>query len=716
MAARHPSAASFPLLGERPGTFSWWSLRQEFAPTPIRLRSAVKLGLGATVAMVLAFLFNWPASLAMTVPLLITRPDSRYDLLQALTAALASWVAGAFSYWALGYSQNLPLFILVLGGGLMVLGALTTLPAVGVPIIIGVVNGVAVLPTYFYQPDARGSLFLPFTCELMLGYAVALVVQFAVWPYSPRREWDESLLRIWTDSRQACARWFDGEQAPGRPDGLDHQVKEIIGLSSQRVHPTDPADAGVTIRLAASHQVQEVITLLHDLQRLGRGPIAPTETAAWRRLGEEFDRRFAGLGDSLAGQEPAPGDSGQESGWEDLSLDHQAGEGESSGTELLRRENLRRLPAMLAKCSELFHAVAALPQAESLAGRDQSFNWVPAPKLADLRQLGTARPWQAGVKLALLVLSCLLFWQAFRWPSAVTILATALIVNLPDVGSSARRATTRVAGLLLGMLCAVLCTIFVVRYVETIFGYGLTVFVVLAGCGYLCGSSSRVNYIGFQAAVTFVFTFVGDDRQSVSLEAVRTRFVGLVAGVIIAEIILRSFWPVSKVKEMFKGLADNLALCARSWSGLFQAVSEEFPARREEFTQQYNHGLVGNLTLNESIEFEGGAGSARYGHSSRLLIHENALFEQMQLIGADWMNLAHNGRPLPGEFDAIGRRLAALAEHLGQPVDLPPFPATAEADPTGQDAQQEDVLRQRLQQVESILASMERLTGLPADA
>ena len=722
MAVQRSPAAPAPQLGERPGTFSWWSLRQEFALTPTRLRSAVKFALGTTLVMVLAFLFNWPAATGMAVALVITRSDSHYDLPQALVAAFTAGVAGAFYYWSLRYSQNLPLFVLVLGGGFIVLGALTTLPGFGVAISIGMVAGSSLLTGYFYQPNARSFLFLPFTSQLLLGFAAPLVVQFALWPYSPRQEWDESFRRIWNECRRVCARWFAGEQAPARPDALDHQTKEIFGLTSQRVHPVDPADEGVAIRTAASRRIQEVIMLLHDLQRLGRGRSATDEPAAQRQLGGEFDRHFAGLESLLTGKGKTPAGSLRKSGWKNPLVDGQAGEDRISETDLLRREDLRRLRATLDECSESFRAMALLRQAESVTQRDQSFNWVPAFKLQDLRQFGTAQPWQRGVKVALLVLSCLLFWQAFRWPNGGTVLSSAIIVNLPDVGSSARKAITRVYGLLLGLLCALLCTLLVVRYVETIFGYGLCVFLTLACLGYLCGASSRVNYAGFQAATSFVLTFIGDDRQSVSLDALRTRFVGLVAGVVIAEIILRGIHPVRKVKDMFKGLADNFALCAQAWCGLFQATPEEFPARRKEFIKKYNQGFAGNIALNDSIEFEGSEGSARYGYSGRLLVHEDALFEQMRLIGMDWTRLARGGKPLPAEFDAIRQRFATLAERLGHPVDLPPFPAgadhpeTADPDPTGQRTQHLHILEQRLQQVESILASMDRLTALPSTA
>ncbi len=714
MISDQTAAAIAPQLGERPGTFSWWSLRQEFAPTPTRLRSAFKFALCATLVMVLAFFFNWPAALAMVGPLLLTRSDQRYDLPQAVAAVFVTWGMAMFYYWSLRYSQNLPLFILVLGGVLMVSGALGTLPGIGVSVNLGTAPCISALATYFFEPDPRGPLFLPIASQLLIGYLLALMVQFVLWPYSPRRDWDESFQRLWAECRSVCARWFADEASPFRPDTLDHQAKEVMGLSSQRIGLVDAADEGVMIRKAASQHALEVMILLHDLRRLGRGE---SESVRWQQLGAAFDRHFAALESLLAGDPRAMAEFAHDAAPPDPLPDDPTADGPAS--ELLRNDDLRRLWTTLNGCAEAFRAMAFLRRAEEITQRDQRFRWVLALKPADLRQLGTAQPWRNGAKVALLVFSSLLFWQAFRWPNGATILASALIVNLPDLGSSARKAITRVYGLLLGISCALVCTLFVVRYVETVFGYGLTVFGVLLVMGYLSGASSRVNYVGFQGAISFVLTFIGDDRQSVSLEALRGRFLGLVAGVVIAEIILFNLWPVRKAKEMFVGLADSFAVCARFWAKLFQGTTEQFQACEQDFADQYNRGFAANVALNDSIEFEGRAGSARYGYAGRLLVHEIALYEQMRLVGLDWARLVRSRLPLPDGFDTIRQRFHTLASRLGRPVDLPSFPPVAER-PAGvalhsgeRSVWQQRTLDERLRQMEYVLDSMDRLTTPP---
>ena len=303
--ATPPYHTDTQLLGERPGSFTWASVRQEFAPSATRIQSAARLALGCTLALVLAFIFNWtPVSNAMIPPLLLNRPDARYDLQQSLWTVGSTAVMGMFFYWTLNFSQNPPLFFLVLGGGLLLHGALTTLPKVGPSLSIGQVITSSVLATYFYAPNQREGVFLPLAMELTLGFSVALLVNSLCWPYSPRREWDERFRRAWGVCRESCAQWFAGEEPEGgvarRPGPLDRQLEELLGLIHDSIKPVDAADPGPSVRRAAARRLEEIVILLQDLRRVGRGPHAADDPAAFARLGRAFDDGFAGLERVLA--------------------------------------------------------------------------------------------------------------------------------------------------------------------------------------------------------------------------------------------------------------------------------------------------------------------------------------------------------------------------------------------------------------------------------
>ena len=719
MSSKSLSTTETEYLAERPPSLAWASIRQEFAPSRTRIRSAVRLALACTVALIFSFIFNWsPASNAMIPPLLLNRPDVRYDLRQALWAIASVTVMAAFYYWSLNFSQRPLWFGLVLGSGLVLHGALTTLPTIGQSLSIGQVIPSSLLANYFYLPNVRQSLFLPLLVELVLGFGVALTIDYLVWPYSPRKEWDERFRRAWGKCRRAAAAWFAGETPAGglmqRPDPLDRQLEEVLGLLNNSIKPVDEADPGPAIRRAAARKLEEIIILLQDLGRLGRGAHAEEQQTALTRLGQDIDARFASLGCLLAGR--ADGASGPEPGADEE--EKNAFPVGARGPEAVRREDLRQLRDVLGGCREIFHALTRLPAAESLTRREQSLTWTPPFRFGDLRKLD-AQSWQHGVKVAIVVLAGLGIWQALRLPSGATVLFLALLVMLPDLGRSSRQTIDCALGVLLGLLLAFLSVALVVKYVETIYGYGLCVFGVLFVLGYLAGASPRLGYIGLQGAISYVVVFVSSDRQSVNLEPLRERFVALVFGVGLALIVLHNLWPVRKVKDLFKILAGNLAACAQVWAHLPQPERAEWPKQQETFVRDFNRGWVQAAVLTNNIEFEGGEGSPRYGYASRLLTHEIALFGQLNLFNAAWTNWAASiGGVLPASAEHIGRQLADLCERLGQDVELPSAAEAGNGEsrpaPTGDELQDSrwSVLEERAGEIEQILASLDRLTSM----
>ncbi len=434
-------------LGERPPSFAWASLRQEFAASPTRVQSAVCLALGGTLALCLAFVFNWaPVSTALFPPLLLCRPDVRYDLRQSLWTLASVTGMGMFFYWSLNYSQSLPWFLLVLGGGTLLYATLTTLPTIGAALSTGQVIASSLLAGHFYTPNARQDTFLPFFSAMALGFGVALTLNTVVLPYSPRREWDGRFRRAWNECRRTLARWFADEEPVAnfteRPGRLDRQLAEVLGLLAERIQPVDAVDPGFALRQAATRRLEEIVILLQDLSRVGRGESA--DAVASGSLRRELDARFAWLGSILNGRETAPpvtSDDGPVS-------DEPAS---------LPQEDLRRLRAALDDCPDAFRALARLPAAESVTQRDQSLTWTPPFRWSDLRRLD-ASSWQQGARVTLVLLTALVTWQWFLLPAGGEMLFLALLVMQPDLGRASRQSLDCAVGVLLGLLFAYLAT------------------------------------------------------------------------------------------------------------------------------------------------------------------------------------------------------------------------------------------------------------------
>jgi hypothetical protein len=482
-----------------------------------------------------------------------------------------------------------------------------------------------------------------------------------------------------------------------------------------KITPMDAADNGLELRALAASRVQEIIMLLQDLRRLSFNLAAQSSPTAFTSLSAALDRQFLSLEGILQESScgiPPMGKRSMKALVEAAAHSLPAG----GATEMIK-EDLRHLCVTLDACTDLFRTLAKLPCAERLTRRRQDLIWTPPFHWKMLLQLN-ASSFKQGVKIALVVLGCLGFWQAFRWPAGGSIIISALTVMMPNVGLASRQSILRIIGLLLGLLCAYLCTALVVTNVETIFGCGLCVFCALLALGYLSGANPRVNYIGFQAALTFIFVFALSDQQSIDLEPLRARFVALVAGVVIAGVIMQSLWPVRKVNSLFASLAGNFATCARAWSA-FLSGGAELAANRKELVSQFDNGLMVAGQLTTIVEFEGEEGSPRYGYAGRLLAHEIALFEQLHLFGLDRADAVDGDVAIP-QAERIRNLFMELARRLGHPVEPSPRPPEERSHPASEPADarasHHDVLEGRSAEIERILASIDRLTSLPSTA
>ena len=684
------------------------SLREEFVFTPTRLKTALKMALGCAVAMSLGFAFNWDyVYLGMVLPILYNRQDTRFDLRQLHVTMVAACLIATLYYLILNFSQSPIVFGLVLGGLLIVTGALTTIPIFGPCIAISQVMTSAVLVVYFYRLTPPQNVFFALTVVNLLGYVTTLAVNYLIWPYSPRQEWDERLRRVTRTCRRAYAEWFARPGGDGgrlqRPNRQDRQIFRLLELLDT-LKPTDEADPGVELRTRAMRRVQEKLILLQDLRRAGRQMAGQPLPATFADLGGEIDRQFQYLEDLLANRPSKnPASPGSLEAAVHAAIDALP---EPKVAAMIRQDFLI-LCAELESSPGVFHDMGQLPAAERLYRRRQSLVWTPPfhPKM--LLQLNAAS-FRHGIKVALIVLACMMFWQAFRWPAGATLVASGLTVALPVAGLAGRQAVLRVWGMLLGLACAYACIALVITRADSILGYGSCVFFFLFVLGCLSAQSFRVGYMGIQGLITFIFILVFTDQQTIDLEPLRERFVALVTGVIIADVIILNLWPVRQVHTFLASIANNFATCARAW-GAFRKGGAELERQHVKSVSEFNRELVQTGRLALSVEFEGGEGGPRYGYFARMFIQIIALFEQMRLVSVE--RIAGRGGRLPySRVDAISEQFVVLAARLGHPLgsDLKPARITP-PDP----ARPNEILDRRAREVEQILDSMDRLTSLP---
>ena len=617
---------------ERPATFSWASLRSEFTFTPLRMKTALKVAIGATLALFLACAFNWKsAGLAMVMSPLFDRPDTRFDLQQSIAAAIATAALSTFLYWTLNWSQEPLIFGLLVGGVLIVYGGLTTLPVYGFCFAMAQVVGASTLALDFYQPNPPQDVFMPLTAIIGLGFGTMFAVNFFLWPYSPREAFDERLRLAWEECRVQIALWQTRPGGSGqlrRPDPLDLRILELL-TSSTTLTSTDPADEGPQLRVNAVRRLQEFMMALQDVRRTGDEVELTSAGSAFQTFAKLLEKQAATFGHILCGKRDCLLETGNDALREAAKILCEAIPEENANGRIFVKSFQQFCHAMDG-CGEAFCALAEWACVEGITGRKQRIIWAPRFHWRMLLQLRPAS-FRQGVRVALVVLGCMLFWQAFRWPNGNTMLISGLTVTLPIVGLSSRQSVLRIWGLLLGLLVAYLCIVLVVPRVESFVGYGACIFCALVFFGYLAGASPRIAYLGFQAALTFLFCFVYDDLQSIDLEPLRARFVALSMGVVIASLITHHLWPVRQVNAVCESLARNFSACAQCWLAIVQKNWDGLIVAQERF----NRSLVEAAQLTSAIEYEGGEGRVRFGYASRFLAHEFALFEQLHLLGRE---------------------------------------------------------------------------------
>lgn len=259
MSATYAFATDSQYFVEKSSSLGRTSLREEFVFTPTRLKTAFKMALACSVVMTLGFVFNWEyVYLGMIMPIFFNRQDIRFDLRQLHVAAAAVVCIGLSYYLSLNFSQNPIVFGLVLGSLLTLTSALTTLPTFGPCIFIGQAITSPVLVIYFYRLAPPQHVFFALSAVYFLGYLTVLVVNYLIWPYSPREEWDERLQRVMRMCRQSYAGWFalpggDGDRLE-RPNRLDRQLFRLLE-SLDSLKPADEADPGPELRARAFTRV-----------------------------------------------------------------------------------------------------------------------------------------------------------------------------------------------------------------------------------------------------------------------------------------------------------------------------------------------------------------------------------------------------------------------------------------------------------------------------
>ena len=157
-----------------------------------------------------------------------------------------------------------------------------------------------------------------------------------------------------------------------------------------------------------------------------------------------------------------------------------------------------------------------------------------------------------------------IIYNAIDWPGISTAVTTCLFTALSTVGSSRQKQALRFAGAIAGgFVFGMGSQIFVLPYIDSIFGFTVLFAVVTAAASWFMTSSPRLSYFGLQLALAFYLINLQEFAIVTSLAVARDRVVGVLLGLFMMWLVFDQLWSAPAAVEMKKAFVLNFRLMAQ---------------------------------------------------------------------------------------------------------------------------------------------------------
>ncbi len=177
-----------------------------------------------------------------------------------------------------------------------------------------------------------------------------------------------------------------------------------------------------------------------------------------------------------------------------------------------------------------------------------------------------------------------LFYNAVQWEGIHTMMLTCGIIAYPTLGATLSKGTLRIYGGILGSIAALLISIFVFPYINSITALLLTVMPIIAIGAWIATGSERIAYIGTQMVLTMSLAILNGFEPSHNLVEIRDRLIGILLGVTLVYFAFTYIWPES-ADSTFR---QKMTALLRSLAQLIRPVSDETPKQEQiRYVQQH---------------------------------------------------------------------------------------------------------------------------------
>lgn len=516
-------------------------LQEELAPYPGRTRVVARMVAAATITMILCMTFRIPYGFAGALcALIITRESPRTTLRSSVVILISAAVSAVYvlaSAYAVISFPGLH-FLWIMGSfflGFYALSAMTDYTAAWMfAFVIGVT--VPLWDRYVSagtKVDASLWVFLSSAVGILVTLALELLV-------SRGRPGDDVILPV-------------AERLAAVEEMLSQLAAEGVIEPSTEKKLVRLAMRGTSLarrllrRSEFSHhyraQMNAVVTIvgrLVDIAATPRGVGGELGSDA-RKKARDLALKVAGIrADLLNRRIPGP-----------IPL--------SDGEETPIEANLLQ---------QMESMVSLIPQAfadsQSMNQYMPSLEGLPESTLLSADAFISTRHVKSALKGCLAAGACYVIYNSVDWQGIGTAsVATCFFTALSTIGSSRQKQALRLSGFVVGgLVLGMGAQIFVLPYVDSIFGFTILFIVVTGLASWLATCSPRLSFFGLQVAIAFYLIHVQEFAIQTSLAVARDRVVGVLLGLFVMWLVFDQLWRIPASVEMKRGFVRNLRMLA----------------------------------------------------------------------------------------------------------------------------------------------------------
>jgi multidrug resistance protein MdtO len=219
---------------------------------------------------------------------------------------------------------------------------------------------------------------------------------------------------------------------------------------------------------------------------------------------------------------------------------------------------------------------------------------------------------QFAMRGTLAAMAAYITYTAIAWPGLSTSVVTCFITALSTIGSSRQKQILRLSGAFIGgIIFGMGAQVFVLPYLNSIFGFTLLFAAVTAISSWIATASARLSYLGVQLALAFYLINLQEFNIQISLAIARDRVVGVLLGLMCMWLLFDRLGVRNAIDQMQSLFARNLEMFAELTEQLLLDDQIKAIKRMRTLRDLLNSGFEAVRAQSDAVLFEFGTSRQR---------------------------------------------------------------------------------------------------------